>query len=408
MLFNKSGESMPVIPEAFKTYFEQLKKLDARDATEHTLRPALHNLLIALASQQNSKIIVFPEPKHDESGRGAPDVKFKVGESILGYLENKKTDENLDKVLKSDQIAKYKKLSGNLLLTNYLEWIWLKDGAVVGRETLAYASDIGYYKARLDPDKAEKTAKLIANFYSTPPKGIAKVKDLAKALADRCHDLREFLAEELKRQEKEHQEGRLFGLFNVFKKDVFHELSLDGFADAFAQMLGYGLFMARLNSGGKEPVTLNNAKQYIPANFELIRELVNFLDELEKPEYSRIKWLIEEILSIMNTLDLGAIHEDLAFTKSQGRLLKQTEEERLLFATDPYVYFYEDFLKAYDKDMRKSRGVYYTPPPVVNFIVRAINDILKDTFGIKDGLADRKHVTVLDFATGTGTFLLEV
>ena len=297
--------------EAFKAYFDQIKNLDIKDSTEHTLRPALHNLLIALAAQKNSKIRVIPEPKRDESGKGAPDVKFKIGESILGYLENKKTDANLDQTLKSDQIAKYKKLSDNLILTNYLEWIWLKEGKVIGRETLAHARDVGYRKAHLDLDNAEKVGKLIENFLSMPPKGIAQVKDLALALATRCHDLREFLTEELIRQEKKHQEGRLFGLFNVFKKDVFHELSLAGFADAFAQMLGYGLFLARLNSNGKSPITLTNAKQYIPANFELIRELVNFLDELDKPEYSRIKWLVEEILSIMNALDLASKQKDI-------------------------------------------------------------------------------------------------
>ena len=195
--------------------------------------------------------------------------------------------------------------------------------------------------------------------------------------------MREFLTEELIRQEREHQQGKLFGLFGVFKRDVFHELDLAGFADAFAQMLGYGLFLARLNSGNGAPISLCNAKQYIPTNFELIRELVDFLDELDQEEYREIKWLIEEILSIMNNLDLAALREDLAFSKRQGRLFAQTEEERLLFAKDPYVYFYEGFLKAYDKDMRKSRGVYYTPPPVVNFIVRAVNDILKSTFGIQ-------------------------
>lgn len=395
------------VADAFRTYFDELKKFDKRDSTEHTLRPALHNLLKALAGHYNSKITVIPEPRHDKSGLGAPDVKFKVGESILGYLENKSIEVNLDGVLKSEQIAKYKKLSDNLILTNYLEWIWIRDGQISRRETLAYPSDVGYYKARLDSDKAEKVAQLIQNFYSIPPKGISRVKDLAPALATRCHDLREFLADELLRQEKEHQEGRLFGLFNVFKKDVFHELDTKNFADAFAQMLGYGLFLARLNSD-KKAVTLDNAKRYIPTSFELIRELVNFLDELEKQEYSRIRWLVEEILSLMNTLSLDAIREDLAFSKSQRRLLEQTEEERLLFAKDPYVYFYEDFLKAYDASMRKSRGVYYTPPPVVNFIVRSINDILKNIFGIKDGLADRRQVTVLDFATGTGTFLLEV
>ena len=84
------------------------------------------------------------------------------------------------------------------------------------------------------------------------------------------------------------------------------------------------------------------------------------------------------------------------------------EEEHRLFERDPFIYFYEDYLKAYDKETRKGRGVYYTPPPIVNFIVRAVDDILKDSFGIRDGLADHKRVTVLDFACGTGTFLLEV
>ena len=110
----------------------------------------------------------------------------------------------------------------------------------------------------------------------------------------------------------------------------------------------------------------------------------------------------------MNMLDLVSLLEDLAFTKRQARLFPPTEEERLLFATDPYVYFYEDFLKAYDPETQKGRGVYYTPPPVVNFIIRAVNDMLKDTFKIGGGLANRKRVTVLDFATGTGTFLIEV
>lgn len=390
----------------FKVYFEQIKKLEVEESTEHTLRPALDTLLNALAGK---KVKVIHEPTRDKTGKGAPDFKFKThDECILGYLENKKIGENLDQILRSEQIAKYNKLSGNLILTDYLEWIWLKDGAIVKRETLGYPSDVGYPKARLDHDKARKVEALIAAFLSTPPKGIGRAKDLALALALRCHDLREFLTEELLRQERQHQQGKLFGLFGVFKRDVFHELDLAGFADAFAQMLGYGLFLGRLNNGNGAPISLNNAKQFIPTNFELIRELVDFLDELDKEEYRQIKWLIEEILSIMNTLDLAALREDLAFSKRQGRLFLQTEEERLLFAKDPYVYFYEGFLKAYDKDMRKSRGVYYTPPPVVNFIVRAINDTLKNTFGIKDGFADRKRVTVLDFATGTGTFLLEV
>ena len=394
--------------DSFKLYFDAIKRLDISEATEHTLRTALENLLNALAGPKNSKIKVTHEPKKDKTGLGAPDFKFKLHEAIVGYLENKKIGEDLDAVLKSTQIAKYKKLSGNIILTDYLEWIWLKDGHIIRRETLCYRNDVGSRRARLDPDKADKVAGLIAGFLSTPPKKLGDAKKLSEALAVRCHDLRDFLSEELERQEKKHQEGKLYGLYMAFKQDVFHKLALKEFADAFAQTLGYGLFLAKLNAGEQTAVTLQNAKNYIPANFALIRELVDFLDELEQDEYRGIRWLVEEILSIMNTLDLAALHEDLAFTKRQGRPFRTTEEERLLFAKDPYVYFYEDFLKAYDKATRKARGVYYTPPPVVNFIVRAVNDILKDSFGIGQGLADRRRVTVLDFATGTGTFLLEV
>ena len=394
--------------DSLKSYFNALTGLDVSEATEHTLRGPLENLLRAVIAAENPAISLIHEPKRAKDGLGAPDFKFKRHEAIVGYLESKNTGESLDAVLKTAQIAKYKKLSGNIILTNYLEWVWLKDGHSTKRETLCYPSDVGNRKARLDPDKADKVAGLIAGFLSTPPEKLGNAKKLSTALSVRCHDLRDFLLEELERQDKEHREGRLYGLYNVFRQDVFHALELKEFADAFAQTLGYGLFLAKLNAGELTAVTLGNAKNYIPVNFELIRELVDFLDELERDEYRGIKWLVEEILSIMNTLDLTAIHEDLAFTKRQGRQSAPTEDERLLFAKDPYVYFYEDFLKAYDKDTRKGRGVYYTPPPVVNFIVRAVNDILKDTFGIAHGLADRRRVTVLDFATGTGTFLLEV
>lgn len=390
--------------DLFAPYFKAIKELDVAEATEHTLRGPLENLLKFLAARADANIAVIHEPKRDASQLGAPDFKFKVHEAILGYLENKKIDESLDAVLQSTQIAKYKQLSNNIVVTNYLEWVWLKDGYIAKRETLCYRSDVGRRRARLDPDKAEKVAELIGGFLSALPQKLGDAKKLAAALAMRCHDLCAFLRAELERQEREPPPGRLYGLYAFFTEAVFHELSLDEFANAFAQTLGYGLFLAKLNAEA-DAVTLQNAKNHIPANFALIRELVGFLDELERPEYQDIKWLLEEILGIMNALDLAAIHADLAFAKGARHC---TEEERLLFDKDPYVYFYENFLSAYDKETRKGRGVYYTPPPVVSFIVQAVEDILKQTFGVRQGLADRKRVTVLDFATGTGTFLLEV
>lgn len=392
----------------FDAYLKALRKTSLDEKTEHTDRSALEMLLKAIANEVKSGIDVQHEPPR-VAGKGAPDFKISSGGLILGYAETKPIGENLDKVLKSDQIKRYKTLSTNLILTDYLHFIWIsKDG--VQRETLCHATDLENPKFRVRPDRVEAVTKLLQGFFSSPPEGIGKSQQLALALATRSRMLRDYLGEELVRQERDHQEGRLYGLFEIFRDQVFHELTLKEFADAFAQMLAYGLFLARLNSG-QEAVTLDNARVYVPGSFRLIRELVDFLNELKEDEYSDVRWVVEEVLSIVNGLDLVSIHEDLSFRQRKAisrNMRAESEDEHRLFERDPFIYFYEDYLKAYDPAMRKGRGVYYTPPPIVNFIVRAVDDILKESFGISDGLADHKRVTVLDFACGTGTFLLEI
>ena len=379
----------------FEKYFKSLQSHKIDDITEHSHRPALKELMESLAG---AKVKILHEPKR-EGKFGSPDFKITHTESIIGYVENKKIEENLDKTIKSDQIKKYQSLSDNILLTNYIDWIWMKEGKIQQRETLCFLTDIENKRAKLDKSKVDAVEKLIKSFLSQAPKEIGDAKKLAEALAIRAKLLKDFLLDELKRQEVEHTEGRLYQLYETFKTFVFHELTVDEFSDAFAQNLVYGLFLAKLNAD-VHTVNLYNAKKYIPASFELIKELVNFLDELDNEEYRETRWIVEEVLTIMNNLDLRAIQETLSFTK------KRKDSDNIIIK-DPYVYFYEDFLAAYDKKLRKAKGVYYTPPPVVNFIVRAIDDILVKTFKIKEGLADRNKVTVLDFATGTGTFLLE-
>ncbi len=393
----------------FDRYLLALRKTRIEEKTEHTDRGALQNLLQAIADGSEKGVTVQHEPKRT-AGKGAPDFKISKSGLILGYVENKAVGENLSKVLKSDQITKYKSLSDNIVLTDYLQFIWInKYGAPQG-ERLCDQTDVENPRFRLRDDRAAAVGKVLQGFFSAAPEGIGRAQQLALALATRSKLLRDYLGEELVRQEKEHKEGRLYGLFQIFRDQVFHELTLKEFADAFAQMLAYGLFLARLNSGS-EPVTLRNAQEHIPGSFRLIRELVDFLSELEKEEYRDVRWVVEEVLSIVNGLDLRAIHEDLSFRHRSAisRNVRATdEEEHRLFERDPFIYFYEDYLRAYDKETSKSRGVYYTPPPVVNFIIRAVDNVLKDSFGIRDGLADHKRVTVLDFACGTGTFLLEV
>lgn len=393
----------------FSPYLTQLRATPLEQHTELTGRAALERLLARFASKSHQRINVQHEPKREEQ-RGAPDFKVTKPGEIIGYVEVKEIGANLDKVLKSEQIAKYRKLSGNIILTDYLDFLWLDERGVRERARLVHEHELEGRKLEIAPEKEAAVSKLLDSFFSEAPQGIGKAQQLALALATRSQLLRDYLSEELVRQEKDHHKGRLFGLYEVFKAQVFHELEKKEFADAFAQMLAYGLFLAKLNAGANDKVTLSNARDFIPASFRLIRELVEFLTVLNQSEYRDVRWVVEEVLSIVNTLDLEGIHADLSFRKRRAisrKIRAGDEEEHRLFERDPFIYFYEDFLKAYDKETRKGRGVYYTPPPIVNFIVRAVDDILKDTFGIDDGLADHKRVTVLDFACGTGTFLLE-
>jgi hypothetical protein len=396
------------IASIFDTYLLALRKTPVDHKTEHTDRGAMEALLQALAATQNPDTRIQHEPKRN--AKGAPDFKVQNHASIVGYVENKKIGENLDKILKSEQIVKYQTLSHNIIVNDYLQWVWLRDGKIVAREVLCYESDLENRKVALKADRVKAVSDLILGFLSVAPEGVGRASELALALATRAHWLRDYLAEELDRQQRDKSQDRLFGLYEAFKTQVFQDLTLNEFADAFAQTLAYGLFLAALNAE-KDIVTLRTAPDYVPGSFQLIRELVEFLPLLNSATYTEIKWVVEEILAIVNTMDVAAIHEDLSFRSrkaSSQKMQAQDEEEWRLFSKDPFIYFYEDFLGKYDAKLKKSRGVYYTPPPIVNFIVRAIDDILKDTFGIADGLADHKRVTVLDFACGTGTFLVEV
>ena len=384
----------------FKNYIKELQSESIENITEHSKRSALENLFRQFAElyqNKNQSIKILHEPKRKDN-YGSPDFKVYTDSSIIGYVENKKITENLDKILKSDQIKKYRELSQNILLTNYIEFIWIK-GESVQRETLCYLSDLENKKFKPDTEKCAKVEKLISFFFSEAPQKIADRKELAVALATRSKNLKSFLLDELNRQHSENEQGRLFGIYETFKKNVFHKLTLSDFADAFAQMLTYGLFLAKLNADTKH-INLRNAKDFIPKSFQLIRELVSFLEELDNTEYKETKWIIDEIISIMNNIDLVEVSKQFSFSKRT----KDTDT----FEIDPYIYFYEPFLEVYDKNLRKSKGVYYTPPQVVNFITRSLDSILKKHFNIPLGFASRDSVTILDFATGTGTFLLDI
>ncbi|OQX97171.1 MAG: hypothetical protein B6I24_09610, partial [Bacteroidetes bacterium 4572_128] len=147
-------------------YFYSLKNTDLSQMTEHSLRPVLHELLKNIAENVNKEIKILHEPKRNRYGFGSPDFQILTDASVIGYLENKKIDEDLQKTLKSEQIKKYQQLSHNILVTNYLHWIWLKDNEVVENVELAKITDLRKKNFKPSDEKFKNIVKIIENFFS--------------------------------------------------------------------------------------------------------------------------------------------------------------------------------------------------------------------------------------------------
>ncbi|ECP8482360.1 TPA_asm: DNA methyltransferase [Campylobacter jejuni] len=388
-----------------KAYLENIKDISTNDK-EHTHRTALQNLLQAIKDNQDkqNKISIKQEPNNDKEGRGAPDFLITKDFLTLGYIENKRVNANLDNIITSDQILKYTKLSPNIILTDYLRFILLslndKNEIIICKEVKICSLDeiksIVKNQSLLDT-KTQELNELFSIFFSKIPNPINSALDFANHLSLRTRILKDELLLSSKNE-------TLLSLFNTFKETLYKELSYEEFCDSFAQTLTYSLFLAKLNNDTAKEIDLNNAKKFIPKSFPLIRSMSGFLDDSFE-NLENIKWLLEEIINIINHIDITSIIKELNKTSEKDLF------NRSILSThkDPYLHFYETFLASYDPKLREVRGVYYTPAPVVIFIINAIDEILKQDFNHKKGLSEAldKNITLLDFATGTGTFLLE-
>ncbi|EGI1622835.1 N-6 DNA methylase [Campylobacter jejuni] len=374
---------------------------------EHTHRTALQNLLQAIKDNQDkqNKISIKQEPNNDKEGRGAPDFLITKDFLTLGYIENKRVNANLDNIITSDQILKYTKLSPNIILTDYLRFILLslndKNEIIICKEVKICSLDeiksIVKNQSLLDT-KTQELNELFSIFFSKIPNPINSALDFANHLSLRTRILKDELLLSSKNE-------TLLSLFNTFKETLYKELSYEEFRDSFAQTLTYSLFLAKLNNDTAKEIDLNNAKKFIPKSFPLIRSMSGFLDDSFE-NLENIKWLLEEIINIINHIDITSIIKELNKTGEKDLFNRPTI---LSTHKDPYLHFYETFLASYDPKLREVRGVYYTPAPVVIFIINAIDEALKQDFNHKKGLSEAldKNITLLDFATGTGTFLLE-
>ncbi|GAA9495143.1 hypothetical protein UBN2_11100 [Helicobacter pylori] len=294
---------------------------------------------------------------------------------------------NLSQLLKNDQILKYLELNPNLMLTDYLNFVWVgkdeNNAPLIKKEISVASLDELSKPLKPKPQTERDLIELFKSFFNYEAAPITNAKDFATHLSPRTKYLKDAL---IKYQEK----VQVSSIFKNFKEYLYEELSFEDFSDALAQTLTYSLFLAKLNHPF-EKIDLNNVRSSIPKNFAVIREMADFLKKLD--EIKEIQWLLNEILSLINHVDMSSILKDLNDDK------------------DPYLHFYETFLSAYDPKLRESKGVYYTPDSVVEFIINALDSLLKTHFkdaplGLKSAL-DNENIKLLDFATGTGTFLLE-
>ncbi|EJB63285.1 type ISP restriction/modification enzyme [Helicobacter pylori] len=368
-----------------KEYLESIKNITP-ESNELTHRRPLENLLISLKDHFNKEFEIEHEPKKDKQ-LGQPDFRISYQGLNIGYIENKRVGTNLNQLLKSDQVLKYLELNPNLMLTDYLNFVWVgkdeNNQPSIKRGISVASPDELSKPLKPNPQTERDLIELFKSFFNHEAVPITNAKDFATHLSAPT----KYLKDALIAYQKDEQ---VSSIFNNFKEYLYEELSFEDFSDAFAQTLTYSLFLAKLNHPF-EKINLDNVRSSIPKNFAVIREMADFLKKLDA--IKEIQWLLNEILSLINHVDMDSILKDLNDDK------------------DPYLHFYETFLSAYDPKLREKKGVYYTPDSVVKFIINALDSLLKTHFkdaplGLKSAL-DNENIKLLDFATGTGTFLLE-
>jgi hypothetical protein len=401
--------------KAFKTlinsYLSKLREVsqDADASQELSLRPALNILVEGLNdifTHDDLKIVTEPLRK----SFGTPDYKLKTSQGyLIGYIEAKGLGAHLPEIEQTEQIERYRSSGKRFMLTNHLEFIlfdYASDGkAIVRADSVRLLSEKAFRKGQPPQDaNVEALYRLFDRFLKEARPDISTPKELAERLAASARHIRDLLIEAYA---AEGESDDLHNLKAAFEETLLPDLTPEQFADMYAQTLTYGLFAARVNHRGPELLTLDNAWHDIPKTNPFLRTLFESVtgSALEDKPY---RWVIEDLVHLLNALDMHAILEGFG---------KRTAQQ------DPIVHFYEDFLAEYDPELREKRGVYYTPEPVVSFIVRSVDHLLKERFGLAEGLADRSTVTytvkrngkeytekshkvlILDPACGTGTFL---
>lgn len=349
---------------------------------------------------------------------GNPDYVITTNKIPIGYIEAKDIGKDLNSKSYKEQFERYKQALDNLIITDYIWFQFFQNGVLVNEIRIAEIDD-GIIKSITN--NFVKFENLLSNFASFKGQTIKSSKKLAVMMAAKARLLQNTLENAVTSDEQTTANSSLRGQLESFKKMLIHDITPKAFADLYAQTLAYGMFAARLNDPTLEDFSRQEAAELIPKSNPFLRKLFQYIAGYDIDP--RIKITVENLADVFRATDVKSLLSDFG---------KSTEQN------DPIIHFYETFLAEYDAKLRKQRGVWYTPEPVVKFIVRSVDYILKTEFDIKDGLADTSKtkikvkamtkattdrrskmkevevekeihkVQILDPATGTGTFLAEV
>jgi predicted helicase len=381
------------------------------DATEHSYRSVLEQLIQNIIKE----VVVTNEPKRQKCG--APDLIITKKDIPVGFIETKDVNDPLDITEDSEQLVRYRESLDNLILTDYLEFRLFINGVKVDTVRIGH---VERNKIIIDQVGLKKFETLLKDFCNHQSQTITSSEQLAKMMAAKARLMQLVLENALSEDQKDELNGdtSIQQQYLAFKDILIHDIKPSEFADIYAQTIAYGMFAARLHDTTPENFTRREAAELIPKSNPFLRRLFQYIAGFDLD--IRLSWIVDSLADVFRATDIKQI------LKNFGKVTQKN---------DPVIHFYETFLTEYNPALRKSRGVWFTPEPIVNFIVRAVDDILISEFKLKDGLASTEtteieietqqtdnrtkdnikkakikvhKVQLLDPATGTGTFLSEV
>lgn len=376
-------------------------------ATEHSYRPALEALVNRLADG----VTAINEPKRVACG--APDFIVQRGDIVIGHIEAKDVGVSLTKLSDSNkaQQGRYLKALPNLIYTNCLDWQFFRNEKLVASVSIGAINVTG---PSVLADQFSVLENLLRDFIAQRPQTITSPRVLAEMMAGKAVLIKDVLRLALEADGE--RSTTLAGQYKAFSEHLIHDITIEDFADLYAETIAYGMFAARLHDTSLNNFSRQEALELLPKSNPFLRSLFGYIAGPDLDD--RIRWIIDDLADVFQAANVHKLMQGF------GKLTGQT---------DPFLHFYETFLAAYNPAKRKARGVWYTPEAVVNFIVRAVDEVLQTEFGLADGLADTSKVTIdwdtgqadkkgkpvtvrkdvhrvqiLDPATGTGTFLAEI